>query len=883
MANITGTGGNDTLSGTSADDVLDGLAGVDTAFFLETGDHYRLGRSGLFLTLDQRVITAIDDGVDSLRSIEKLHFSDRTFTVVQEFRLTAAAGTGQGLPASAGLEAGEYVVLWQATSAGDGAADIFAQRYAADGTLQGTQFSVNLPSSGEQFDPAVAALAGGGFVATWTSGGQDGDRGGVYARLFDALGSAVGSDILVNETTVGEQRDSSVAQLSSGGYVVCWSSQGEDGSGEGVYLRAYGSAGLAASGAVLANTRTSGDQLSPDVTALAGGGFLVTWASYSQDGSGYGVYAQRFDDTAGAQGGEFRVNTRLSLSQYDPAVAGLATGGAVVVWVSQNQDGSRTGIYAQLLDDSGVPVGSEFRVNAYTLYEQQSPDVVALAGGGFVVTWESRGQDGSGFGVYSRSYSSAGVALSGDMQVNGNATGQQFAATVTALADGGYAAGWISQGLSDYDTGLFGASFDASANTRGPMIIRGTSGADYFNLSGSGALQAQGLAGDDTYAVNELGDMVVESPLSGTDTIVSSISMVLPENVETLRLSGLLGLSGTGNTGANTIFGNAGANVLDGAGGSDSLRGAAGNDTYTVHLGDLVIEGSSAGSDTVVSDISWTLASNVENLLLTGIDSVMGTGNVFANNMTGNDAGNILKGLGGNDTLNGMAGDDTLDGGSGADLLTGADGDDWYLVGAGDTVREDSADGGADTVFSSTDWTLGPNIENLSMNTGAKVGVGNELGNTIVASQDDNFISGLSGDDTLDSGLGRSTLNGGDGNDVIYTHISDTLVFDTPLSELDNLDLIVDFGAVGLRIWLDDDVFTGFDASVRTSLSPAQILEAPGATAALTAAQRIIYDTDAGRLYYDADGVGGLDAVQFAQIGTTTHRDLLVGNFVIIG
>lgn len=882
MANIMGTGGNDTLIGTSGDDVLDGLAGLDTAFFSEVADHYRLGRSGLFLTLEQRIVTAIDDGADSLRRIERLHFSDRTFSVVQEFRLTAAAGAGQASPASAGLETGEYVVVWQAASAGDGTADIFAQRYSADGTHQGAQLTVNVSSSGQQFDPAVAALAGGGFVVTWTSGGQDGDRGGIYARLFDALGSAVGADVLVNETTVGEQRDSSVAQLGGGGYVICWTSQGEDGSGEGVYLRAYAADGLAVTGAVLANTRTAGDQLSPDVTALAGGGFLITWASYSQDGSGYGIYAQRFDDTASLQGSEFRVNTRLSLSQYDPAVAGLATGGAVVVWVSQNQDGSRTGIYAQLLDNSGAPVGSEFRVNAYTLYEQQSPDVTALDGGGFVVTWESRGQDGSGLGVYSRSYSSAGVALGGDTQVTGNATGQQFSATVTALADGGYAAGWISQGLSDYDTGLFGASFDASGNPRGPMIIRGTSGADYFNLSGSGALQAQGLAGDDTYSVNELGDIVVESQSSGTDTIVSSISLVLPENVEILRLVGLIDLSGTGNTAANTIFGNAAANALDGAGGGDSLRGGAGNDTYTVHAGDFVIEGSSAGSDTIVSDVSWTLASNVENLLLIGVDSLAGAGNVLANNMTGNEAGNTLRGLGGNDTLNGSAGDDTLDGGSGADLLTGVDGDDWYLVGAGDTVLEASADGGADTVFSSTDWTLGPNLEHLSLNLGASVGVGNELDNNIVSSQGNNLIFGLAGDDTLDSGVGSSTLSGGVGNDVIYSDVSDTLIFDTPLSELDNLDLIVDFGAAGLRIWLDDDVFTGFDASASTSLSFVQVLRASGATAALTEAQRIIYDTDTGALYYDADGVGGLGAVQFAQIGTTTHRDLFVGNFVIV-
>ena len=893
MANITGTSGNDTLTGTSVadslrggsgDDLIDGSGGIDIAFVSEVAQNYRFGRSGVRFTVQHVTRTATNDGTDSLRGVERLGFSDREFGLFAEFRVNSTLAGGQSLPSSTGLSSGDYLVVWQSAGQDGSGSGIYGQRFAADGTAQGVEFQVNTTTAYDQTDPATAGLTGGGFVVVWTSEGQDGSLGGVFAQVFDSAGIAVGSEFQINSTSTDQQRAAAVVALPAGGFAVSWTSMSEDGSGEGVYLATYDSMGVALSNPTQVNTFTTGDQSAPSVAMLAGGGFLVVWQSLGQDGSGHGIYAQRYDDSGSAQGLEFRVNTKTSLSQMSPSVTGLAGGGAVVAWVSLNQDGSRTGVYAQVLDDQGVAVGSEFRINAYTLYEQQAPHVAALSSGGFIVSWESRLQDGSGFGVYARAFSSTGVAQGGDVLVNGTTLGQQTAPAIAALADGGYAVSWLSQGADSYLNGIFSSSFDASGNARGPVLLRGTINADIFDLSGTGSVQAQGLAGDDTYRVNEVGDLVMESPDSGNDLVIASFSMTIPENVEKLQLSGTANLTATGNDLSNLITGAGGNDTLDGGAGNDSLKGGLGDDTYVVTLGDSITEFLSQGTDTVYSDVSWTLATNVENLVLTGLADAVGRGNAVNNDMSGTPGNDSLLGLAGSDTLAGGGGNDTLDGGVSVDSLVGGEGDDAYIVTSGDIIVE-GLDEGADSVTSSVDFTLASNVENLVLTGYAVTGAGNELDNALTANAGPDVLIGLGGDDVLHGDVGADTLSGGAGNDTIYgddTTSIDRVIFDAALSESTNVDLLVDISSSD-RILLDDDIFTAFNAAASGSLAATEFYKAAGADAARTAQQHIIYDTDTGFLYYDADGVGGAAAVLFAQIGTDTHPEMFSTSFLIIG
>jgi hypothetical protein len=162
---------------------------------------------------------------------------------------------------------------------------------------------------------------------------------------------------------------------------------------------------------VRVNTFTTGDQAEPSVAALAGGGFVVMWTSQGQDGSGYGIYGQRYAADGTRVGSEFRVNTFTNNHQLEESVTALAGGGFVVTWSSLGQDGSGYGTYGQRYAADGTALGSEFRVNTFTTESQEYPSVTGLAGGGFVVTWRSVDQDGSGWGVYGQRYAADGTAV----------------------------------------------------------------------------------------------------------------------------------------------------------------------------------------------------------------------------------------------------------------------------------------------------------------------------------------------------------------------------------------------------------------------------------------------------------------------------------------
>lgn len=205
-----------------------------------------------------------------------------------------------------------------------------------------------------------------------------------------------------------------------------------------------------------------------------------------------------------------------------------------------------------------------------------------------------------------------------------------------------------------------------------------------------------------------------------------------------------------GGDGADTLSGGVGDDFLDGGLGADAMYGRSGNDNFVVDdTSDTVTEYLNEGVDSVQSSMTYTLAANVENLTLTGVSAINGTGNDLANMLIGNAAVN---------TLTGGAGDDTLDGGTGADVMLGGTGNDLYIVDNVSDKTTENANEGTDTAQSSLTYTLGANVENLILTgTAAINGTGNEL---------DNAITGNSGNNTLDGGLGDDQLSGGAGDDV---------------------------------------------------------------------------------------------------------------------
>jgi Ca2+-binding RTX toxin-like protein len=230
---------------------------------------------------------------------------------------------------------------------------------------------------------------------------------------------------------------------------------------------------------------------------------------------------------------------------------------------------------------------------------------------------------------------------------------------------------------------------------------------------GPGADTLIGGTGNDRYFVDNPNDKVVENANEGNDMVLSTISYVLGPHVENLRLLGTAGIFGIGNNGNNSLIGNDGDNLLDGGGGIDGVSYAYAASAVTVSLAVTGPQNTlGAGTDTL---------RNIENL----------TGSRFDDNLAGNGANNVL------------------DGGAGADTLIGGAGNDRYLVDdPGDRIIE-NANEGRDAVFSSVDFTLGDNLEELRLTGGALRGAGNAANNVLYGNAADNVLDGGAGTDTV--------------------------------------------------------------------------------------------------------------------------------------
>ncbi len=255
--------------------------------------------------------------------------------------------------------AGDFVVAWDSLIGQDGdGAGVFGQRYSRTGARQGSEFQVNSYTTGYQgWHPWLSVDASGNFVAVWTSE-QDGDNTGLFGQRFGKTGSHLGPEFQVNTYTTGSQAQ-------------------------------YGQSAIA------------GDPA---------GNFVVVWGSSGQDGDSYGLFGQRFDKTGARLGAEFQVNTYTVGYQGLSGLAADAPGNFVVVWRSSGQDGDGDGVFARRYDHTGVALGAEFQVNAYTTGSQAAGGAAAVtsdAVGDLVFVWESEGQDGDAGGIFAQRFTTS--------------------------------------------------------------------------------------------------------------------------------------------------------------------------------------------------------------------------------------------------------------------------------------------------------------------------------------------------------------------------------------------------------------------------------------------------------------------------------------------
>lgn len=319
-----------------------------------------------------------------------------------------------------------------------------------------------------------------------------------------------------------------------------------------------------------------------------------------------------------------------------------------------------------------------------------------------------------------------------------------------------------------------GAGNDYLAGGYGRDTLQGGEGNDTLH-GGAGIDGLQGGNGNDTYIVST-GD-IIAGETAGVDAIQTDLGTYDLTNsangagvsaIENLSYTGTGSFDGTGNALANkitgaglvdTLSGGDGNDTLDGGAGADDMAGGAGNDTYYVdNQLDLTDESASAGQDSVISSVTYTLQADLENLTL--IDGSMGPGHIDA---TGNELNNKLVGNDGSNVLDGRAGLDSMSGGKGDDL--------YYVDVAGDVVTETDTfanGGGDDTVYTNINYTLTANVEELyAITAGAKILTGNAIDNLISGNVGADTISGLDGNDELYGNAGNDTLLGGIGDDYL--------------------------------------------------------------------------------------------------------------------
>lgn len=445
----------------------------------------------------------------------------------------------------------------------------------------------------------------------------------------------------------------------------------------------------------------------------------------------------------------------------------------------------------------------------------------------------------------------------------------------------------ILDGQGDNDSLRGGGGNDTLYGGLGNDTVYGNVGADSM----------VGGDGDDTYDYDDAGDVIVEGVGLGTDRVFFSLNYTLGANIENATALGSANLNVTGNGLDNVLTGNTGNNQLNGSagndtlnaglgndtvyggGGADSMNGGGGDDLYEYNdVGDVITEAAGGGTDKVFFSINYTLGAEIENATALGTADLNATGNGLNNVLTGNTGINNLLGNAGNDTILAGLGNDTLYGGIGADSMTGGGGDDTYDYNDVGDVLVEAGGGGTDRVFFSINYGLGANLENMTALGAANInGTGNGLANVITGNTGNNVLTGNGGNDTLNGGLGDDRLNGGDGNDVLNGGGGvDAFVFNSALVA-GNVDTITGYTVVDDTIRLAQSVF---------SVLPLGGLAAAAFGANLTgvantAAQRIIYETDTGNLFYDADGLGGSAGVRFAVI-TANLAGFGAGEFLVV-
>jgi len=243
---------------------------------------------------------------------------------------------------------------------------------------------------------------------------------------------------LVNTQTSGPQTRPNAAMNATGDSVVVWESYLQDGSGWGIFGQRFDAAGNPVESEFQVNSGSAGDQRYPAAAMRPDGSFTVVWLD--SDGAGDGIRGRSFSGAGAPTGGDFTVNSTITGDQTEPDVAVDGSGAGIVVW--QTDVTGDLEIRGRRLDASGAPTGSELTINSTTADDQQAPAIAGAAGGGFAIVWQGYGQDGPADGIIARLFAASGAPTGAEFIINEWTAGNQISPAIGRAIDGSILVAW---------------------------------------------------------------------------------------------------------------------------------------------------------------------------------------------------------------------------------------------------------------------------------------------------------------------------------------------------------------------------------------------------------------------------------------------------------
>lgn len=333
------------------------------------------------------------------------------------------------------LKDGGWIVTWRMITppASSGNSDIYQQRYKADGTREGATTMVT-SSSGNEFVPSVTGLSDGGWVVAWHVIGPEGTYD-IYQARYNADGSVRSTPARVHTSYAGDQRTPSITALSDGGWVVTWEDD------RTINQKVYNPDGSVRTEALVTAFGATENPELPNVTALSDGGWIVTWQR-PLNGS-YEICQQVYNSDASKRGGLTFVSSLGD--HYEPNVTLLSDGGWVVTWASKDEYGTAS-VFQQVFRADGSRLGDEVLVNTTSRGHMSTPEVTALEGGGWVVTWTSFTSSFSFPIIFQQAFNADGSKAGAETRLTNLSAQPSKDPSVTAMPDGTWVVTWTEAG-----------------------------------------------------------------------------------------------------------------------------------------------------------------------------------------------------------------------------------------------------------------------------------------------------------------------------------------------------------------------------------------------------------------------------------------------------